>query len=380
MPVNRDRFLADFLELVQIPSPSGSENKVAEAVKGKLQAMGLTIEEDEAGKGFGGEQGNLIVKVAETINDVPPLLLNAHLDTVAPCEGVKPIVEGNKVRSDGTTILGADNKAGVCILLEFLRVLKEDSIPHGQLEIVFTVGEETGLNGAKHLDYSRINAKVGFVYDSGLPVNKVIVAAPSQKSLQAVIKGKAAHAGVSPEKGINAIVLAAKAIALMRIGRIDHETTANIGVIQGGLATNIVPEEVIVRGEARSHDLRKLDEQIAQMVTLFEQEAQKGGGLAQVEVWEVYRSFRISEDDLPAKVVKAALAEMGMEPQWEITGGGSDANIFNEHGIQSVIVCCGQESPHSPENERLDILAALQSVELTVHLVTQFAKMAQGKV
>ncbi len=379
MPVNRERFLADFLELVQIASPSGREGEVAQALKAKLQRMGLTVEEDEAGEGFGGEQGNLIVKVPGTLPDVPPLLLNAHLDTVVPCEGIKPIVEGEKVRSDGTTILGADNKSGVCVLLELLRVLQEDGVACGPLEVLFTVGEETGLNGAKHLDRWRIHAKVGFVFDSGPPVNKVIVGAPSQKSFRATVKGKAAHAGVSPEKGINAIQLAAKAIAEMPLGRIDHETTANIGLIKGGMATNIIPEEVVIEGEARSHDPRKLDGQIAQMVSLLEGEAQKGGGKAEVQVWEVYRAFHITEKDLPAKVVTAALAKMGLTPHWEITGGGSDANIFNAYGIQTVILCCGQESPHSPENERLDIPSALQGVELAKHLAVEFAKLQGGQ-
>lgn len=377
MPVNRERFLADFLTLVRIPSPSGREGLVAQAVKEKLQAMGLTVQEDDAGNKFGGEQGNLIVKVNGTVDGVPSLLLNAHLDTVVPCENVQPIVEGDKVRSDGTTILGADNKAGVCVLLELLRVLKEDRLPHGPLEIVFTVAEETGLLGAKHLDYSLISAKVGFVLDSGPPVNRVIVQAPSQKSLRAIVKGKAAHAGVSPEKGINAIQLAARAIAAMRLGRIDPETTANIGIIRGGTATNIVPEEVELHGEARSHNPRKLDEQIAHMVTLLETEAQRGGGRAEVQVWDVYQAFRIGEEEPPAQLVSTALAKMGLAPEWEVTGGGSDANIFNEHGIRCVILCCGEESPHSPENERLDIPSALQSVELLTHIVTEFARQHQ---
>jgi len=378
MPINRERFLADFLELVRIPSPSGREREVAQAVKAKILAMGLTVLEDEAGKGFGGEQGNLIVKVPGNLEGVPPILLNAHLDTVLPCENVNPIVEGDKVRSDGRTILGADNKAGVCVLLELLRVLNEDGIQHGPLEIVFTVAEETGLHGAKHLDYSLISAEIGFVLDSGPPVNKVIVQAPSQKNLRAIVRGKSAHAGVSPEKGINAIQLAARAIASMRLGRIDQETTANIGVIRGGLATNIVPEEVEILGEARSHDPKKLEEQIAHMVSLIEKEAQKGGGKAEIEVTDVYRSFRITEDDLPSKVLKAALAKMGLKPQWEATGGGSDANIFNEHGIKCVLICCGEESPHSPENERLDIPSALQSVELLVNIITTFAQISKG--
>lgn len=378
MPVNRERFLADFLELVRIPSPSGREREVAQVVKSKLEKLGLTVSEDNAGGKFGGEQGNLIVKVPGTLESVPPILFNAHLDTVVPCDNVNPILEGDKVRSDGRTILGADNKAGVCALLEFIRVLKEDKIQHGPLEIVFTVAEETGLNGAKYLDYSLINSKVGFVLDSGPPVNKVIVKAPSQKNLRAVIKGKAAHAGVSPEKGVNAIQLAARAIAAMRLGRIDSETTANIGVIKGGLATNIVPEEVEILGEARSHEQRKLDEQIAHMVTLLEREAQKGGGKAEVEVKEVYRSFNITENDLPAKILKTALEKMGLKPQWETTGGGSDANIFNERGIKCVLICCGEESPHSPENERLDIPSALLSVELLVNIVTAWAQICKS--
>ncbi|MCS7223539.1 MAG: M20/M25/M40 family metallo-hydrolase [Armatimonadetes bacterium] len=374
MPVKRERFLRDFLELVQIPSPSGREGKVAQTVISRLTALGLSVAEDEAGKGFGGEQGNLFVTVPGTL-DRPSLLLNAHLDTVVPCEGVHPIVEDDKVRSDGTTILGADNKAGVCVLVELLRVLQEDKVAHGPLEIVFTVGEETGLHGARHLDYQRLTAKVGFVFDSGPPVERVIVGAPSQKSLRAVVRGRAAHAGVSPEKGINAIVLASRAISRMPLGRIDHETTANIGVIRGGLATNIVPEEVILEGEARSHDPAKLERQVQTMVNLLRDESEIGGGRAEVMVWDVYRAFRIKESDLPCQVVRRALEQMGRTPQWEISGGGSDANIFNEHGIQTVILCCGEESPHSPVNERLDIPSALQSVELAKQIIVAFAQL-----
>ncbi len=377
MPIQRDRFLADFLELVQIPSPSGREGKVAQVVRSRLEELRLTVEEDRAGAGFGGEQGNLIVRRDGDLPR-PPLLLNAHLDTVLPCEGVRPIVEGDKVRSDGTTILGADNKAGVCVLLELLRVLKEDPIPCGPLEIVFTVGEETGLHGARHLDYSQVTAKVGFVFDSGPPVERVTVGAPSQKSLRAIIKGRSAHAGVSPEKGINAIVLASRAIARMPLGRIDEETTANIGVIQGGLATNIVPEEVTVDGEARSHDPSKLERQTREMVRLLVQEAEIGRGRAEIKVWDVYKGFRIGADHLVCQVVQKALSAMGLLPRWEISGGGSDANVFNEHGIPCVIVCCGEESPHSPENERLDIPSALQSVELAKNLVAAFAQLTGG--
>lgn len=378
MPVNRERLLEDFLELVRIPSPSLREGRVAKAIIAKLKEAGADdVEVDKANEAIGGEHGNIIARFDGSLN-VPPVLLNAHIDTVTPCEGVVPVIEGDCIRSDGTTILGADNKAGVCVLLEALRVMKEDSIEHGPVEVVFTVAEEIGLLGAKHLDYGRLSAKCGFVFDGGAPVSKVIMAAPTQKNIKAKVHGLAAHAGVSPEKGINAIVLSSRAIAKMRLGRIDDETTANIGIIRGGRATNIVPDLVEIEGEARSHNERKLDEQIEHMVSLIKAEAEAGGGKAEVEIELKYKRFFIGEDELPSLVAKKAIEALGETPIWKKGGGGSDANIFNEHGIKTLIVSSGEQNPHML-SEFVCLSDMQRATMLAIELVRSFGELSLSK-
>ncbi|MFA4029222.1 MAG: hypothetical protein GDYSWBUE_002031 [Candidatus Fervidibacterota bacterium] len=374
MPIQRERLLDDLLELVRIPSPSLREGMVAQAVISRLKEVGADVEVDTANEAIGGEHGNIIARIDGNLN-VPALLLNAHIDTVTPCENVVPVVECDCIRSNGETILGADDKAGVCIILEALRVLREDKVAHGPIEVVFTIAEEIGLLGAKHLDYSRLTAKCGFVFDGGAPVSKVVVAAPTQKNIRAKIRGIASHAGVSPEKGVNAIVLASRAIAKMRLGRIDDETTANIGVIRGGRATNIVPDLVELHGEARSHDERKLDEQIEHMRSLLIAEAEQGGGSAEVEVELKYRSFMVGEDELPAIVVRVALERLGETPVWKRGGGGSDANIFNERGIRSVIVSSAEQNAHML-SEFVCLSDMERATQLAIELVRSFASVA----
>ena len=374
MPVQRKRLLDDLLELIRIPSPSLHEVHVASVIRTKLQEIGLKSEVDDAAQAIGGEQGNIIARLPGNV-DSPTLMLNAHMDTVTPCENVNPIVEGDYVRSDGSTILGSDDKAGVCIILELLRVLSEDGVMHGPLEIVFTVAEEIGLLGAQHLDYERLSARVAFVFDGGVPINRVVIAAPSQKNIKVLVHGRAAHAGVAPEKGINAIVLASRAIAKMKLGRIDEETTANIGIVRGGRATNIVPDLVEVQGEARSHSEDKLNAQIEHMRRLFIEEAERAHGSAEVEVMRKYRAFHVKTDELPARVAQLALEKLDMEPKWEKGGGGSDANIFNEHGIRSIIVSSAEQNPHTL-SECINIIDMERATQFAIELVRTFAELA----
>ena len=258
MMVGTERLLDTFLDLVRIPSPSGQEEAVAEAIAARLGALGIAVERDAV--------GNLIARV-DGVGE--PLLLTAHMDTVVPCEGVVPVVRGEGdariVASAGDTILGADDKAGVAILLELLAVLAENELAHRPLELLFTVGEEKGLRGAKALDVGRFRATMGLGLDvAGVP-GIMVVHAPYQDHWRAVVHGRAAHAGGNPEAGVSAIQVAAEGIAGMPLGRIDDETTANIGVIQGGRATNIIPDRVELDGEARSRDVTKLEKQIEAM-------------------------------------------------------------------------------------------------------------------
>src|SRR3989304_5602390 len=245
------------IELIKIDSVSRKERDVAMRLKREMEALGASVAIDDAGDKVGGNVGNLIAYFPGNQAAARPLLLSAHMDTVVPGEGVTPILDGDILRSDGRTVLGGDDKSGVAIICEVLRVVRENNFPCGDIDVVFTICEEAGLVGAKGLDVSRLKARTGLVLDSD-SVGFLFTKAPAANHMEFIIRGLAAHAGVCPEKGINAIRVAAEGIAQMKLGRIDHETTANIGVIEGGMAVNIVPNAVLLKGEARSHSREKL--------------------------------------------------------------------------------------------------------------------------
>jgi len=326
---------------------------MARRVAELLRELGAEVQTDDAGEKLGGETGNLIARVPSTM-DAPPMLFCAHLDTVEPTEKLQVKREGNILSSDGNTILGADDKAGVAALIELLRALKEDGVPHPPLELVFTIAEEVGLMGSTVLDYSKVTAKYGFVPDSSGQVGLIINRAPAQKHLHVVIHGRAAHAGMAPEEGISAITVAARAIAEMKQGRIDSETTANIGTIHGGKATNIVADTVTIEGEARSRDPRKLEEQIAHMHACFVKAAEAAGATAEITISEVYPAFNLDENSPAVRLAKAALQELDLAPIVQATGGGSDANFLNGNGIETVILSAGYHHPHCT-NETLEV-------------------------
>lgn len=366
--VNRDRIVKEFLELVRIDSLTFDERKMADTLKTKLYDMGLSVKEDDAGAEIGGNTGNLICKV-EGNDDVPSILLMAHMDTVVPGIGKKPVVEGNIIKTDGTTILGGDDVAGIECILEAIRVLREDKLNHGDIYIAFTVAEEGGLLGAKCLDLSNINVKYGFVMDDGGEIGHVAVRAPSQNKINIRVFGKASHAGLEPEKGISAIQIASEAISGMRLGRIDEETTANIGVIRGGQATNIVCENVDIKAEARSRDGAKLKKQTEHMKECFEKAALKFGGKVVFESETLYPAFNISEDDEIITVLKDASKKAGVELKLESTGGGSDTNIINGKGIKSVDISVGMDKVHSVE-EQISIDDMVKATEFLVAIIT----------
>ncbi len=365
--VKRDRIVDEFIELVKIDSLTRQEREMADRLKEKLQSMGLDVYEDDAGEKIGGNSGNLICTLQGEKN-APPILLMAHMDTVVPGIGKKPVVQGNIIKSDGTTILGGDDVAGIESILEAIRVLQEDKIPHGDVQIAFTIAEEGGLFGAKNLDYSRITAKYGFVMDSGGSIGTVAVKAPSQNKIDIIVKGKAAHAGMEPEKGINAISLASEAISNMKLGRIDSETTANIGIINGGLATNIICDRVELKAEARSRDEGKLEEQTAHMKECFEKAAKKFGGSVEFKAELMYPSFNIGENEQIIKILEKAARNCGLPLVLEATGGGSDTNIINGKGIQAVDMAIGMEKVHSVE-EQICIDDIVKAAEFLVEIV-----------
>ncbi len=351
--INRDRIVEQFLRLVRIDSPSLHERQIADYLKHKLTQMGLEVTEDEAGQAIGNtcdeQTGNLIATLQGSVPGAPTVLFCAHMDTVEPGRGVKPMIKGDVIYSDGTTILGGDDKAGIAALLEVIRVLREQGIPHGDLEFVFTVAEECGLKGAKNLDYQRLKSRMGFVLDCDGKAGTIIIKAPSQYRIKASVIGKAAHAGISPEDGVNAIFVASTAISNMKLGRLDDETTANIGVITGGKATNIIPDLVNIEGETRSIDPAKLEEQTDLMVNILEQTARQMGAEARVEKELLYPRLKLDESAEVVGIAMKAAKNLGEQPLLVGTGGGSDANIINGYGIPTANLGIGMSKVHSTQ-------------------------------
>jgi len=367
MMVSKERLVQTFLEIVKVNSQTKNERAMADYLKGKLGELGLSVKEDNAGEAFGGNAGNVLARMAGSA-DKPALLLSAHMDRVAPGENIRPVVDGEMIKSSGDTILGADDGAGLAIILEVLHVLRENNLQHGLLEVLFTVAEEGGLNGSKALDVESIAARQAVIFDSSGDAGIVINQAPAQDEIIARIYGQAAHAGVAPEKGINAIVTAAKAIAGMQIGRLDEETTANIGVINGGKATNIVPDFVEVRGEARSFKEEKLRKTTESMVAAFTAAAAKENARVEMEVKRLYAAYHHPEDHKLLQLVKKAGDAVGLKVIIQSSGGGSDANILNEKGIDAVNLGVGNGEVHTLQ-EYQKISELLKAAEMAVKIV-----------
>ena len=365
--LNQKRLLDNFLKLVQIDSQTRQEAAIAEELLVQLQALGLEAYQDDAGQKIGGNSGNVIAKLKGNAQK-PALMFSAHMDRVTPGLGIKPVIRDGVIYSDGTTILAADDVAGIAGIIEALHVIKENNIQHGPLEIAFTIAEEGGLHGAKNLDYSKFESKLGFAFDSGGPVGSIVVKGPAQDKIQALVYGKSAHAGVNPEDGINAIVAASKGLAKMRLGRIDSETTANVGVIKGGEATNIVTEQVEILAEARSLDNEKLAVQSKHMKECFEQGAAELGARAEVKVTRMYSAFSLNESDPVVQLAKTACQSIGLEPTLVPSGGGSDANVFNANGIPTANLGMGYMKVHTTD-EFIPIIDLERIAELTVALI-----------
>ena len=358
--MNQDRLLEALLELLKIDSESGQEAALAALLKEKFEMLGLQVTIDEA--------GNLIALLVGNQTDIPPILFTCHMDTVKPGIGVKPTIRDGVVYSDGTTVLGADDKAGIAALLEALRTIQETNASHGDIQIVLTVGEEVGLIGAKALNPDMLIAKFGYALDGGGVVGCQYIAAPSQVKLFVDVYGKTAHAGVAPEKGVSAITLAGRAISQMPLGRIDEETTANIGRIEGGTETNVVCEHVRFVAEVRSLVREKLDAQVQAMKDALETTAADMGGRVEIKVEDMYGAFKFDEADEVVQVANRGIEKIGREVQLLHTGGGSDANIFNAHGVPTTILGVGYEEIHT-KNERMPIEELNKLAELVIAIV-----------
>lgn len=384
--INQERIKNLLLELVQIDSHSRKERNVAERIKKYCEEMGAEVEIDDAGEKVGGNSGNVIARFRGTIPDAEPIMMSAHMDTVVPGENVKPIIDGDIIRTDGTTVLGGDDKSGCAVIIETIRCLKEQNIPHTDIEAVFSICEEVGLLGAKHLDVSRIRSRYGIVFDSDDP-GFLFTRGPSSNHLEIKVHGLESHAGVAPEQGISAIRITAEAITAMKLGRIDEETTANIGVIHGGAATNIIPNLVTLWGEARSLNEEKLEAQCNHMVQCFKDtaaryevtvEGKTTKASVEASVDRDYSSMDVPDSSRVVQLVLGAAARMGLNVQTMASGGGCDANIFNRKGIECANLGTGMRAIHTV-NEWLDVKDMYASAEMTLEILKLNGEMAQGK-
>jgi len=383
MIVNHERLGDLFKTLVQVDSVSKKEGPISKTLQEIFESLGAEVLIDGAGPRVGSDTGNLIARFRGTAADVGPLLLNAHMDTVQPGEGVKVLFSDGTFTSDGTTILGADDKSALAVIIETIKILQDKRLPYGPLEVVVTVCEEVGLLGAKNLDYSLIKARYGYSLDA-TDVEGIVTRAPAANHIQFKVHGRDAHAGAAPEKGINAIHLASRAISEIRVGCIDEETTANIGLIEGGKATNIVPCLVMVAGEVRSHSPEKLDQETQKIVQSFERQISNykkafpsDDGLPRLEttVRQDFSVLKVPEDHLIVTLAKEAASSLGRKMKTKTSGGGSDANIFFSHGIITGVLGTGMKDMHTVrESIRLDDM--VKSVELLLEIIQLHAKSA----
>jgi len=356
-----------FCELAAVPSPPGEEREVADRVVRYLTDCGLEVDEDDAGSVVESTIGNLYTRIEPTAEG-EPLLLCAHLDTVPPTAAIEPELADGIVRNGAGTILGADDKSAVAVMLEAARVLLSENRRHAGVELLFTPKEEVGLLGASAFDHTRLRARTGYVYDQAAPIGTVILGAPFSQSLEVTFHGRAAHAGMYPEEGRSAIAAASRAIAELRLGRVDELSSANVGTITGGTAGNIVPEWCTFVAEARSHDETRLAELVQEMQDAITFAAAIAECEVETRMRKSYRGYRLAKSDRAVTLAAEALASCGHEVIYTLSGGAADANVFNERGLQVVNLANGMTDIHTPD-ERIAVADLEAMVDVTLALV-----------
>lgn len=372
--VNRNRLIDRFIEMVEMDSVSGREGRFKDYLKELLSQRGLKVIEDRAGESLGGDAGNLIAVWPGSAQETK-LLFCAHMDTVEPGIGIKAVADDTCIKSSGETILGSDDKAGIAALLEAIDCIHEQNLPHPDVELLFTVGEEKGLQGSKFFDYTSLQSTMAFVLDAGGDPGDIIIQSPCQNEIEYTAYGKSAHAGINPEDGLNAIHLVSQALAVMPCGRIDEETTCNFGVIEGGTARNIVADVCRVKGECRSLQRTKLDQLTGELVAAFQDEVQKRGGRAEVQVTFLYPELRLDEDQPVVQLAVKAAEKAGLQPVLTSTGGGSDASIINGQGIPCVNLGIGMRQVHTT-SEYILINDLIKDAEFVLEIIAQAAEQA----
>ena len=333
-----------------------------------LTDLGLDWDEDDAAAQLGGEAGNIYCRLPGGDDDGTPIFLCAHTDTVPPEAPIEPAVEDGVVRNAAGTILGSDNKAAIVVMLEAARRIVREGLPHGGIELVFTAQEEVGLKGAAAFDHTRLLARTGFVYDQVAPIGEIVLGSPHGRTLDLRFHGRAAHAGMTPEEGRSAIAAAARAIADFRLGRVDDETSANVGVVTGGTARNVIPEWCSFQAEVRSHDERKMTELVREMLETAAFAASLAECELETEVRPSFPGYRFRENEPVVQLAAGALRATGFEPRYALSGGGADANVFNARGLSCVNLANGMAEIHTPD-EHIAVADLDAMVDVTLALV-----------
>lgn len=366
--INKERMLNTFMEYVKIDSETKNEKNIGERIIMDLQALGLEVYTDQAGKKLNSNGNNIYCYIPGKL-DSEPMLFSAHMDTVSPGINIEPLIDGEYIKSKGETILGGDDKAGVVAILEAIQTIKENNISHRPIEIVFTICEEGGVNGVKEVELQRLKSKVGVVLDSGGSPSHIITEAPGQTRIFASVIGKAAHAGACPEAGISAIIAAADAVTNMNLLRVDSETTANIGTFKAEGATNIVSPLVEIVAEARSRSIDKLNKQTEHMIDCLKNSCNKYGATLEYKIENCYYSYILDSNDEHIETISNVCEDLGLEVVKLPSGGGSDANVFNLNGIKAVNIGAGMELAHTT-NERLKIEDFENAAKVVLKLMT----------
>jgi len=361
-PINSKRLISTFINLASIPSPSWNEHKVIAYIEKRLKKLGIKFEKYSCGASFN------LLSVLDGGSPKKPVLLSAHMDTVTPCDKVNPIISGGKIMSDGTSVLGSDNKAAIAMFLEAFEVMRENSMPHGRIEMLLSCAEEVGLCGAKNFDISLLKAKTGYVLDSSGPIGAMILKAPYQYDLKLIVKGKAAHAGMEPEKGVNAIAALAGIISKLPNGRLDHETTINAGIISGGHATNVVAPEASCLFEMRSIDVKKIKELERNVRETAKQVCASFGARLYIEKTVQYHGFILKKNNPVVKYAEKAMRAVNIKPLYASSGGGSDTNIFNKSQINAVNLSSGMNNVHTT-SEFIKIKDMIKGADLVLSLI-----------
>lgn len=368
--INKERLVENFINMAKISSPSLKEREVADYIKKQLEEIGLEVIEDNAGEKFNGNAGNVIGILRAP--GKKKVLLSAHMDTVLPCDKVNPIIENGIIKSDGTTVLGGDDKAGIANIIEAIRVIKENNIEHPEIIVVCSIAEEIGLLGAKEFNIEKYSPDYSFILDSSGKPGAGIVQTPFSAKGTIKIIGKPAHAGIAPENGINALTVAAHAITKLRLGRIDSETTSNIGMVRGGEAVNIVMPEVTLHYEARSFSGEKLDNLLKETNDIFENISKEFGAQFENGVTKGYSGYHFNEDEEILSHFKKACENVGIEYSTKSTGGGSDSNVYNEKGFKALTLAIGMTKVHTKE-EYIEIEDMVNTTKLVVELLKEIA-------